>query len=351
MKQNNIPQKEEVKNGINKEAGSLVVSLNTSNAIPGLNMNIEKPKEIIPYFNSSEGGFGKKQSITTNDIENKEIWNEQEELNMIIAHNKYKNKWSEMGTMLKGKSNNTIKNKFYSIFRRIKGKILKKDYSYESKLELLEIYYIISLMEYYLLNPDQNQKAKGKRGKDFIYSLIHNLNKAVVEEYKATIEKLAKNEGTLDDLFKELVDNYASPPPVTSQPQVVAQEEIPKKPSLPTMQMIEPMPAIKTHIHPVQYERDPLLGHIRMPEYDGFLNAESDFISPGPLFSPPPLSAGPAAAAGTLRSSRFADNGGCFGDISIMVNRTNEERLKLRNNHLSFDGTYNVGIPHEYYYQ
>lgn len=164
------------------------------------------------------------RSWCSSKAESKDPWTDHEELNMIIAHNKYKNRWSEISIALKGRNNNTIKNKFYSVFRRIKGKIQKSDYSYESKLELLEIYYIISLIEHYLGNPIQNPKMKGKRGKDFIYTLVHNLALDAVKVYKERIQQVARNEGTMDDLIAKLSDLYSSvealpnappqPPPV-----------------------------------------------------------------------------------------------------------------------------------------
>ena len=68
--------------------------------------------------------------------DSKEPWTEKEELEMLKAHKKYQNKWSEMAQALNGRSNNSIKNRFYSIFRKVKNKILRKDYTLDTKIEI-----------------------------------------------------------------------------------------------------------------------------------------------------------------------------------------------------------------------
>jgi hypothetical protein len=151
----------------------------------------------------SDKGRNKQNYVNTGS---KDPWTEEEEFKMIVAHRKHKNKWSEMTDLIKGRNNNTIKNKFYSVFRKIKSKIQKADYKFESKLELLETYYIISLIEYHLENPTQYPKTKGKRGKDFIYSLIYNLTLEMVRNYKERMRNLQND--NVEDLVKELTEYY-----------------------------------------------------------------------------------------------------------------------------------------------
>lgn len=45
-------------------------------------------------------------------------WSEREEFEMLIAYRKYQNRWSNVSQSLNGRDNNTIKNRFYSIFRK-----------------------------------------------------------------------------------------------------------------------------------------------------------------------------------------------------------------------------------------
>ena len=67
------------------------------------------------------------------------------------------------------------------------------------------------MVEYYLLNPTQVPKMKGKRGKDFIYSLVHNLDQKSVATYKDQIHQIGKAFGDMEDLFKDMVDVYNRP--------------------------------------------------------------------------------------------------------------------------------------------
>ena len=136
----------------------------------------------------------------------KEPWTDQEELEMLIAHQKHQNKWSDVAQALKGRSNNTIKNRFYSIFRKVKNKIKRRDLAYGSKLELLEIFYMISLMEFYFTHPPVVPEQKGKRGKDFIYSLLRTIRLDDVIKYKADLQKLGNKETTFEELWLEMAN-------------------------------------------------------------------------------------------------------------------------------------------------
>lgn len=138
------------------------------------------------------------------DSDSKKPWNEEEELRLILAHKQFKNRWADVADAMKGRSGNNIKNKFYSIFRKVKGKIAKNDYSYTSQLELLEIRYMSTLMLHYLAHPIVRVKTKGKRGKDFIYSLICNLSLDSVNNYSKCLSDMTKAKGNLEELFDTL---------------------------------------------------------------------------------------------------------------------------------------------------
>ena len=283
----------------------------------------------------------------------KKSWTEQDELSMIVAHKRYKNKWADISEALKGRSNNTIKNKFYSVFRKIRGKILKGDCSYTSKLELLEIHYIISLIEQYLAHPILTPKPKGKRGKDFIYSLIHSLNEKMVEDYKIKIQELAKSEGSMEELFSKLSEQLrtspdknavpAQPPPVKIYPQgtsmnVVTENEkdqgknniphaiaaVPQTINVPSRCFCEPVKIEDERLlngAPLQREvmdSSPLFGHVP--------------VSPAFMFSPVALSAGPAAAAAG------ANRAACFGHM--MMNDFSEFSNAMKTYKPNLDATH-----------
>ena len=118
---------------------------------------------------------------------NHQPWTKEEEATLILSHMRYKNRWCDIVNTLKGRHNGMIKNRFYSIFRKVKNKVKTLDLSYNNKLELLEIYYMLSVMEDYAANPLPPDAPKRKRGKDFIYSLIVDLESESVVRYKAVL--------------------------------------------------------------------------------------------------------------------------------------------------------------------
>ena len=134
----------------------------------------------------------------------KRPWTELEELEMLVVHKLCQNKWSTVSSLLYGRNNNTIKNRFYSIFRKVKNKIKRSEFIFNSRIELLEILYMISLMEMHLSQPFQPMILKGKRGKDFIFNLLHNLHMEEIERFKVGLAKRSGKVETLGDLWAEL---------------------------------------------------------------------------------------------------------------------------------------------------
>eukprot|EP00826_Nyctotherus_ovalis_P063743 TRINITY_DN934_c0_g1_i15.p1 TRINITY_DN934_c0_g1~~TRINITY_DN934_c0_g1_i15.p1 ORF type:complete len:304 (+),score=48.15 TRINITY_DN934_c0_g1_i15:163-1074(+) len=135
--------------------------------------------------------------------DSKEVWTDKEELELFIAHRKYHNKWSEIADVLGKRSNNSIKNRFYSIFRKIKNKVKRKDTNCDSSLEVAEAFYIIRLMEKYFSCPHPIKERNGRRGKDFIHSLLKGLDADEVAAYKAELSKQNK-ESTLEELLQDI---------------------------------------------------------------------------------------------------------------------------------------------------
>lgn len=222
----------------------------------------------------------------------KKDWSVQDELRMIIAHKEHKNHWSNISEFVRGKNNNTIKNKFYSVFRKIRGKVMKSDYSYNSRLELLEIHYIISLIEDCLEHPPLTPKVKGKRGKDFTYSLICGLTKESVANYKARIHELFKDKGTMEELFAELSATVKG----TKEPTYAKSKH----------NEIKEISKPKYHVNPIIIDEESFseFSNFEMNDNPRILD---DKFAPLP-FTPEPLSAGPSAIA-----SYYAT---CFHEIS-----------------------------------
>ena len=131
-------------------------------------------------------------------------WTEQDDLEMLLAHRKYQNRWSDVAAALNGRSGNTIKNKFYSVFRKVKNKVKKGETTYSSRVELLEIQYIIALMYHYFAHPIPLSEAKYKRGKDFIYTLLQGVCLEDVQRYQAEFARQWPDATPLDELWEEL---------------------------------------------------------------------------------------------------------------------------------------------------
>lgn len=271
-----------------------------------------------PILDPQESAYQNKKGTNkfNEEVESKEPWSVREELCMLIAHDKYKNKWSEMGSILKNRSNNTIKNKFYSIFRRIRGKIQKADFTYSNKLDLFEIYYIISVMEQYVTNINQSSKFKGKRGKDYIYSLMHNLSQEDIKKYKAGIQIQAKNEGDMDDLLQELS--------IEHNIDKECKAELKNDNDNEGLIFKSEYKSIIEKVEDSVGNEDLFISQLKMIEQEPSLNIEMDHPSSVPIISPLTLSAGAAATAARAPMAPCFTDGG-FSDISSMAKARSEE--------------------------
>jgi len=336
MSQEISQSREELKEDWTKEQDTLIRNLVSLYGTHDWAIVAENVNATFPHSNKASKDCSERWQNYLSGGNAKEPWSEQEELNMILAHKKYKNRWSDMAESLKGRNNNTIKNKFYSVFRKIKGKIQKNDFSYDSKLELLEIHYIISLIEYYLAHPTQNPKTKGKRGKDFIYSLIHNLNNKMVADYKQKIQEITKHEGTMDDLFNELSTRHkASGDTSNSPPRPRSADEYDPRKFDSQQAQISCIPAVDSastnkSTAPINIQEDDLLKNAAFNREAPFDNSPFFEVEPAVqpfLFSPTALSAGPAAAAaGAAKAACFGNPVGGFSDFSNIMKSANEER-------------------------
>ena len=139
-----------------------------------------------------------------NAPDSKKPWVEQEELDMLVAHKLCNNKWSSVAGLLNGRSNNSIKNRFYSIFRKVKNKIKRLETGFNSRIELLEILYMMSLMEIHLMQPFPPVIQKGKRGKDYVYNLLQTIRMDEVSKFKVELTKQTGKEQRLGDVWEEL---------------------------------------------------------------------------------------------------------------------------------------------------
>lgn len=247
----------------------------------------------------------------------KQPWTDQEELEMLIAHQKHQNKWSDVSQALHGRSNNTVKNRFYSVFRKVKNKIKRRELNYGSKLELLEIFYMISLMEFYFTHPQPATEQKGKRGKDFIYSLLRTLRLEDVLKYKLDLQKQGSKETTLEELWLELASQDANAKNGVQDPKIGEVKSmglfsyISEPPSNERSHYVLPMP----HVNPrperlTPDEKDFIQSQVfrnSEPFSAGTYFCQPMMMSP-PTYRPAPFSAGrPRFVAPMPRYEAFSD--------------------------------------------
>lgn len=134
----------------------------------------------------------------------KKGWNEKEELELLVAHKLCQNKWSNVGALLGGRNNNNIKNRYYSIFRKVKNKVKRLETIFNSRIELLEIYYMMDQMEHHLMQPCPPVPQKGKRGKDFIYTLLQHLHIEEVARFRVELVRATGRQESLTGLWEEM---------------------------------------------------------------------------------------------------------------------------------------------------
>lgn len=136
--------------------------------------------------------------------DSKKSWSLNDELEVLIVHNHCGNNWSAAAELLQGRNNNSIKNRFYSIFRKVVSKVKRMEIKFSSQTELLEILYILMLMEQHISNPSPFIMKKGRRGKDFIYNLMKNIYTDDIEKYKAELSRVLGREVALEKLWQEV---------------------------------------------------------------------------------------------------------------------------------------------------
>eukprot|EP00826_Nyctotherus_ovalis_P025986 TRINITY_DN2023_c0_g1_i2.p1 TRINITY_DN2023_c0_g1~~TRINITY_DN2023_c0_g1_i2.p1 ORF type:complete len:412 (-),score=99.02 TRINITY_DN2023_c0_g1_i2:107-1171(-) len=209
----------------------------------------------------------------------KHPWSEKEEAELLLAHRKFKNRWSDISNALHGRKSNSIKNRFYTIFRKVKNKIKKNDYSFVSNAEALQIHYVLSVMK--------NDNLAQKTGKDFIYKLMQHVTSEMLEAYSVAFQEAAVACGTMQQLFEQILSE--------SEPAKIV---LPEESSEEAKELVVPEAASPTQPMPMETE-SPCKPEILMAKDPSPF--ENIMLGPPSAtmhkYSPCILSAGPAAAA------------------------------------------------------
>lgn len=237
-------------------------------------------------------------------------WTKQEEAALILHHMRLKNRWADISGKFNGRTNNMVKNRFYSIFRKVKNKTKNFDFAYNSRLELIEMYYMISVMEDYAANPLSPEEPKRKRGKDFMYTLIEDLDMSQLAAYKQALQRRCPLkqpiEGQLEELSSTALLNPGATTTVRTIPMFSAESPEPG---------LRPQHPMTSHVamqdSPTPHSASPMRRHfLTLPEPSSYVVKEmltpedkefvmanafhvpstapsGDPILPGPLFRPP----------------------------------------------------------------
>ena len=204
----------------------------------------------------------------------KRAWSDEEEIKLLRAHYIYQNKWADVAATLDGRSSNTSKNRFYCVFRKVKNKIKRKDQTYTTSLELLEIRYIIYVMLRYYDFPPPVLHTKAKPAKDFVQTLLHNLKKEEVLQYKADMQRLCGPDWKPDDFeaeFAALLPPSQGPNVPSVQPEPPLLElSVPMamSPAVPTIPTIATSP-MKIDQKPIRTRQGEAEACVRVPPPKG----------------------------------------------------------------------------------
>ncbi len=158
----------------------------------------------------------------------RQSWTDRDRYLLLVAHRKFKNRWSEVALMLKKRSSNTIKNRFYTLFRKVKNKIKNADFITSSALDLLEIYYILSLIEEYQQSIAGKPAAFDLSDKNYAHKLVQQIDPQSVATFRDKLTELHRDEGTLSDLFSQYADTFGirnGKPKLRAKPPAEKKEE------------------------------------------------------------------------------------------------------------------------------
>lgn len=222
----------------------------------------------------------------------KHHWTEQEEAQLLLAHKEHKNSWSEISKAISGKSSNSIKNRFYTIFRKVKNKIKNNDYSYDSQCEILQIHYMLEIMEEYVNIMNTPTFAAEKAGKDFLLKLVQQIDPKDLAIYITTFRGLTASYGTMQELLQQqLAEEVPSEPAHILMPEDIREEAKTLQISVQNTTELQtettPMEMMKLESPWRMKDCTPLESMMLGSSSGNFMAKESPCI----------LSAGPAAAA------------------------------------------------------
>jgi hypothetical protein len=154
-------------------------------------------------------------------------WSDKEDVELLLAHYRFRKNWSDISSVLNGRNRNSVKNRFYSIFRRVKHKIKKSDFSYTSNIDVLQIHYILLVMRNYLAEVTGTEYMTQMTSRDSIYKHLQQLTLEIVNDYAAKFQERTSSYGTIQELFENILIQ-SEPANTTTRLNLVVNIEIPE---------------------------------------------------------------------------------------------------------------------------
>jgi len=135
-------------------------------------------------------------------------WSDKEDVELLLAHYKFKKNWSDVSRVLGGRNRNSVRNRFYLIFRRVKHKIKKSDYSYTSNIDILQTHYILFVMKNYLSKAIGPEYMAQMASRDSTYKLLQQITLEMVTDYASKFQERTISYSCIQELFENILTEF-----------------------------------------------------------------------------------------------------------------------------------------------
>lgn len=136
--------------------------------------------------------------------DSKQPWSVQEELEVIIVHKLCGHNWSAAAEFFEGRSNNSIKNRFYAVARRVVARVRKMEVRHSNGVELLKTMYVLSIMERLASRSLLYVVRRGNKEKEFIHTLMGDIDIPTIKNFKAKLSEYCGKELSLVEVWEEV---------------------------------------------------------------------------------------------------------------------------------------------------
>jgi hypothetical protein len=112
-------------------------------------------------------------------------WSEQEEIKFLYLHSQCGNQWISLSKSLTGKTDNDVKNHYYSLLKKQINKIEASNFEFDSELGLIHAIYFTQ-------NLESHFSQKNKPTKDYLNTLVvlKKVSHDIVRQYLKNLNVL-----------------------------------------------------------------------------------------------------------------------------------------------------------------